>query len=281
MEDRLWDIVCQVIPRCKAKSGQTYSNRNVLLVMLWAVLHDRPVCWACDAVNWPAHRRPARLPHPSTVSRRARTPEMAAFGETAHASLREQLSDGSRTAAIDGKPLLVSDYSRDPDATNGRAMRRWGRGYKLHAVGDARGVIQAFEVLPLNVQERVAARNLLVQLPDSIRRVLADGNYDSGPLHTLLAPLGRKLYTPLIKNYAGPRSHPRRRRLWRIMNADIGVQIANAREHIERQFALLGNLGFGLKGLPNWVRRQHRVSNWISHKLLLYHAWRLQQTLAA
>jgi len=32
---------------------------------------------------------------------------------------------------------------------------------------------------------------------------------------------------------------------------EIGIKIANAREHIERQFALMGNLGFGLKGLPN------------------------------
>jgi hypothetical protein len=281
MEDRLWGIVCMVVPGCKLKSGQCYSDRDILLVMLWAALHDRPVCWACDPANWSARRRPAHLPHPSTVSRRARLSEMASFIESVHVELREQLSADSRTAMIDGKPLLVSDYSRDPEAANGRSMRRWGRGYKLHAVVDAHGVVQAFEVLPLNVQERVAARRLLVKLPNSIRRVLADGNYDSGPLHKLLEPLRRKLYTPLIKNYAGPRSHPRRRRLFRIMNHDIGIKIANAREHIERQFALMGNLGFGLKGLPNWVRRQHRVTNWISHKLLLYHAWRLQRDLIA
>lgn len=281
MEDRLWGIVCMVVPRCKAKSGQQYSDREILLVMLWAVLHDRPVCWACESENWPVHRQPPRLPHPSTVSRRARSAELAKFVGAAHATLRERLSDDCRTAMIDGKPLLISDYSRDPEAANGRSMRRWGRGYKLHAVVDAHGVVQAFEVLPLNVQERAAARRLLVDLPKSIRRVLADGNYDSGPLHSLLEPLRRKLYTPLIKNYAGPRSHPRRRRLLRIMNHDIGIKIANAREHIERQFALMGNLGFGLKGLPNWVRRQHRVANWISHKLLLYHAWRFHQAINA
>lgn len=280
MEDRLWCIVCRVVPQCKAGSRQSYSDREILLVMLWAVLHDRPMCWACDAENWPARRRPVRLPHPSTMSRRARSAEMAAYRESVHAALREQLRGGSRTAMIDGKPLPVSDYSRDPEATNGRAMRRFARGYKLHAVVDARGVILAFEVLPLNVQERAAAGRLLVGLPEAVRRVFADGNYDSARLHRLLQPCQRRLYTPLIRNYAGPRTHPRRRRLFRIMNHNIGDRIANAREHIERQFALMGNLGFGLKGLPNWIRRQHRVTNWVSHKLLLYHAWKLQRQLA-
>lgn len=275
MEDRLWSIVCMVIPSCKPSSRQHYSDREILFVMLWAVLHDRPMCWACLAEHWPGRRRPAQLPHPSTVSRRARSERMTAFLKSAHSTFRQHLSTNSKTVAIDGKPLLVSDYSRDPEAANGRSMRRWGRGYKLHAVVDEQGVIQAFEVLPLNVQERLAARRLLVDLPESVRRVFADGNYDSGPLHSHLEPLRRKLYTPLINNYASPRSHPRRVRLMRIMNNEIGIKIANAREHIERQFALLGNLGFGFKGLPNWVRRQHRVTRWISHKLLLYHAWKL------
>lgn len=279
MEDRLWTIVCIVLPDCKVRCRQRYSDREVLLVLLWAVLHDRPTSWACQIEHWPTRRRLRRLPHPSTMSRRSRRPELAALLESAHAKLREWLSSGSRGVVIDGKPLLVSDYSRDPDARNGRAMRRFRRGYKLHAVIDAGGVVQSFDVLSLNVQERVAARDLLAELPSCTRRVFADGNYDSGPLHQYLKPKGMKLYTPLINNYAAPRSHPRRRRLARIMNLPIGVRIANAREHIERQFGLIGNLGFGLKGLPNWLRRRHRVHRWVSCKLLLFHAWKLRKTL--
>jgi hypothetical protein len=199
--------------------------------------------------------------------------------ESAHAKLRKLLASESEVAIIDGKPLLVSDYSRDPEAKNGRAMRRFGRGYKLHAVIDTHGVVRSFNVLSLNVQERIAARALLTDVAPSVRRVFADGNYDSGPLHQHLRPTGLKLYTPLINNYAGPRSHPRRRRLARIMNTEIGTRIALAREHVERQFGLMGNLGFGLKGLPNWVRRHHRVYRWVSCKLLLFHAWKLGQTL--
>jgi hypothetical protein len=191
------------------------------------------------------------------------------------------LANPSKEVVIDGKPLLVSDYSRDPDAKDGRAMRRFARGYKLHAVIDAQGVVQSFDVLSLNVQERKAARDLLRDTPTTVRRVYGDGNYDSGVLHKQLDATGVKLYTPLINNYAGPRSHPRRRRLAHIMNTELGDRIANAREHVERQFGLMGNLGFGLKGLPNWVRRHHRVFRWVSCKLLLFHTWKLDRTLAA
>lgn len=281
MEDRLWNIVCDVLPHCKANCRQQYSDREILLVLLWAVLHDRPVSWACQDGHWPPRKRRRQLPHPSTLSRRCRCPEFSVFLESAHTRLRELLASDSEVAMIDGKPLLVSDYSRDPDAKNGRAMRHFGRGYKLHAVVDSNGVVDAFDILSLNVQERKAARSLLVDASAFVRRVFGDGNYDSGPLHKHLEPTGLKLYTPLINNYAGPRSHPRRRRLARIMNSEVGTRIALARDHIERQFGLMGNLGFGLKGLPNWVRRHHRVHRWVSCKLLLFHAWKLNQTLTA
>jgi len=279
MEDRLWDIVCVVLSRCKLSSRQRYSDGEILLVFLWAVLHDRPMNWACQVGHWPPRRRLRRLPHPSTLSRRCRSPEWVKFLEEAHVKLREILANQSRTVFIDGKPLLISDYSRDPDAKDGRAMRRFRRGYKLHAVIDAQGVVQSFDVKSLNVQERKVARDLLIDVPDCVRRVFADGNYDSGPLHQLLEPFGVKLYTPLIKNYASPRSHHRRRRLARIMNRKMGVRIAHAREHVERQFALIGNLGFGLKGLPHWVRRLHRVHRWVSCKLLLFHVWKITRAL--
>lgn len=281
MEDRLWSIVCVTLPICKRSSRQQYSDRDILLVLLWAVLHDRPICWACQEKHWAPRRRLQRLPHPSTVSRRLRSPSLNAYLELAHQRLRSLLDNSSQAAFIDGKPLPVSDYSRDPDARNGRAMRRFRRGYKLHAVIDAKGALQAFDVRPLNVQERTVAHALLVQLPERVRRVVGDGNYDSAALHKRLEPLGVKLYTPLINNYAGPRSHPRRRQLARLMNTPIGERIANQREHVERQFGLMGNLGFGLKALPNWVRRQHRVRRWVSCKLLLFHVWKLDTNLPA
>ena len=59
-----------------------------------------------------------------------------------HAEFLERLvaPEGRGTwAVIDGMPLTMSDFSKDPDARNGRAYRHWGRGYKLHAVFDISG----------------------------------------------------------------------------------------------------------------------------------------------
>jgi hypothetical protein len=277
MEDRLWSIVVHVVPADKPDRRQTFSAREILLVMLWAVLHDRPMRWACQAENWPAESRPPRLPHPSTVSRRRRQPGMQTLLSRCHRESVESLrKDRARgLCIIDGMPLRISDFSKDPDARNGRAYRHWGRGYKLHVVIDEQGVVLRFEVCPLNVNERVPAKRLLPGLERYVRRVLADGNYDGAPVHQSLEGHALKLYTPLINNSAGPRTHPRRLVLKRLMAKPIGAQLCRARDNIERQLGLLGNLGFGFKGLPNWVRRLHRVTDWLSLKLLLYHAYKL------
>lgn len=281
MEGRLWEIVTSVVACDKPARRQAYSDSEVLLVVLWAALHDRPIAWACRAEHWPERRRPTRLPHPSTVCRRSRGPAFAARMGAAHEATRAALGPPTRAAAIDGKPLLVSDYGRDPDARNGRAYRHFGKGYKLHAVVDFAGAVLAFEVLPLNVNERVPAARLLTRLPRGVRRVLADGNYDSSELHRLLEGTGVRLYAPPLKMCAAPRSHRRRRALVRLLTGPYGRRLSADREHVERQFALMGNVGCGLKGLPNWVRRRHRVERWISSKLLIHHAFLLHKRAAA
>lgn len=68
MEDRLWQTVTSILPEDKPQPRQTYSDRDVLLVVLWAALHDRPIMWACQGENWSERVRPPRLPHASTVS---------------------------------------------------------------------------------------------------------------------------------------------------------------------------------------------------------------------
>src|SRR5918992_6382214 len=49
-----------------------HSTALVVRVHTWGALHDRPVCWACDAGNWAPRTRPAALPDQSTMSRRTR-----------------------------------------------------------------------------------------------------------------------------------------------------------------------------------------------------------------
>ncbi len=51
--------------------------------------------------------------------------------------------------------------------------------------------------------------------------------------------------------------------------------LLEARKTIERFFGQLGNVGFGLGPLPNWVRRLHRVQLWVHAKLILYMTSRL------
>ncbi len=76
MEDRVWSKVLEWLPEDKTASKRfRFSDRAILMVVVWAILHDRPMCWACRPEHWPESRRPERLPHPSTVSRRGRRPE--------------------------------------------------------------------------------------------------------------------------------------------------------------------------------------------------------------
>jgi hypothetical protein len=273
MEDRLWSTIVSALPDDKVKSGQMYSDRLIMLVVLWAAIHDRPICWACELANWRISRLPAWLPHPSTISRRSRQPDFSRAIEMTIARLCDKLGSPSQEAMIDGVHLAISNYSRDPDAANVRAYRGFSQGYKLHAVIDVRGVVLAYEVRSLNVNERLPAGTLLTRLPHGVRRVLADRNYDSSKLHARLQPFGIRLYCPPFKGKISPRSHPRRRILTRLSRHPMGARIGNRREHIERQFGLMGNYGCGLKGLPHWVRRQHRVKPWLDAKLLIHHAF--------
>lgn len=276
MEGRLWMIVLNLLPQEHRTNRQVYSDRTILMVGLWATLHDRPFCWACDEQNWLAQWRPARLPHPSTLSRRWQSCSLTQAAKDVYENALQRLSS-TTDAAIDGKPLIVSDVSKDPEAKNGRGTRGMARGYKLHAVVDGHGVVRAFEVCPLNVNERKPAGRLLPGLPRPIRRVVADGNYDSSVLHRSLEDTHVRLYTPIMRNYAGPRTHPRRHLLLRLMRHPIGKRFHHKRDTIERTFARLGNIGFGFKGLPNWVRRLHRVTRWIWGKIMIYHAWLIAQ----
>ena len=79
MEGRVWVTVLRFLPLDQCASGRfAFSDRVILMVMLWAVLHDRPMAWACQSDNWPDWARPRRLPHASTISRRSRTSTVTA-----------------------------------------------------------------------------------------------------------------------------------------------------------------------------------------------------------
>jgi hypothetical protein len=282
MEELIWIIVLEWLPGDQTTSKRfRFSDRAILQVVLWAVLHDRPMCWACRAENWPEARRPAQLPHPSTVSRRCRRPELQAQKLEIHRKVVEQLSRGGRYGALDGRALLVGGSSKDPDARPGRAVGGLGRGYKLHSLVNSQRLFVCWEVQPLNRAEPTVGRHLLSAAPVWLKRIVADGLYDSMKLHALAAEFGRRLYTPVRQNRVGRRRQRRRLQLWRLWQRPVGRRLLASRDEIERTFGHSSNLGFGFKGLPAWARRQHRVERWMWGKVLLYHAYLASKPHAA
>ena len=104
----------------------TFQPHVIVLVLLWAALHDRPMCWACNQRNWSTTTlRPATIPSASTVSRRLRRLDTAMFVREILTRLR---GVSPLLSAVDGKPLPVGGASGDPDARSGRARGRLGQG---------------------------------------------------------------------------------------------------------------------------------------------------------
>jgi hypothetical protein len=282
MEGRLWTIVLSLLPPKASKLGRfTFDARTILMVGLWAILHDRPFGWACDQSNWDKCWCPKKLPHPSTLSRRWRSGALQEQAEAMHAEAIRRLGLSSRYAAMDGKPLPVARHSKDPEARSGRGAGGMATGYKLHAAIDPQGVIVAFEVTSLPVGEPRVAKKLLRRRPEQITHVVADVNYDSQPLRRYAQKMKRRVYTDIRNGRVGNRQQPERVRMLRLLQRDVGQRLMHWRDSIERRFGQMGNFGCGLKGLHNWCRRIWRVRSWVGSKVLLYHAFLLAKRQAA
>ena len=282
MEGHLWRMVERLLLWVEGNSRRCrYSDREILLVSLWAILHDRPMVWACQAQNWSDAFRPQRLPDPSTLSRRWKRLALQNKAYALHEHSVEKLGVPSRYAALDGRPLPVGGCSKDPDARSGRSAGGPGKGYKMHALVDLRHVILTYAIQPMNQAEQTVALHLLEHAPSQVTRVVGDGVYDSMRLHEAAQLKGRKLYTPLRENRVGQRKQPRRVQLLRLGKRLTGRRLLKSRNEIERTFGQSTTISFGFKGLPAWARRHQRVFRWIWGKNLLYHAWLLTKHEAA
>jgi len=281
MDTKIWKLICQAIRSADRRIPRIgrrpkYTDQQIVKMYLWSVAHDRPLCWACNRSHYNTMYRPRQLPSISQFCRRVKMPRIHQMLEAlASYFLRHRASTG--VAFFDGKPLVVSEYSKDPDAKIGYADGRMRRGYKLHGFVTQDGWVAKFAIHSLNVGEPNTARSLLDAVTPGML-ILADGNYDSGPLYQAVADRKSLLLTRLRSSKRSEkqlkRVCPARRAaiiLWQNY-ADVCEQTMKARDEVERIFGALTCFGGGLAPLPAWVRRLPRVRRWVTAKIIIYHA---------
>jgi hypothetical protein len=274
MERELWPVLYHVVRevgRQVHQKGVTYQPWVIALVVLWAALHDRPREWACVAGNWSSTTlRLIALPSPSVLSRRADSVGLGIFWRMVEEALRGTSCHGL-LSIIDGKPLFVGGCSKDPDARWGYGAGMHGNGYKVHTVWSNHAVPETWDVTPLDRSEQVVAQELLPQVAEG-GYLLADGNYDTGPVHEAAGRRGYQLIAQNRRPNAGKghrRLNPFRARSIALRNSTFGQELLDYRGAIERVFGNASTFAGGLSPLPAWVRRTKRVRTWVWSKLLI------------
>lgn len=268
MERELWkQLYAMVVRLDNLWTNGLYRHAEILVVYLWAVIHDRPTSWACDPRNWEA-APPVRLPPQSTMSRRLRSRGTKELLDRVESEL-----GGDPTQwwvqRIDSKPLPIGPHSKDTDAKWGRAGSGFARGYKLHAVWGGGVLPSVWRIEPMNTHDSTAGKILLSDLPGE-GYVVGDGQYDSNPLHKIAAPRHQIVAPQRRGKSVGSRRHePSRLHSVEMTKREFGKALLRFRVQIERTFGNLTSFGAGLGPLPSWVRRPHRVKLWVQVKLLI------------
>lgn len=276
MSSHVWRLVYQSLRRVNRRiprQGRMCQYGDILIVAmyLWAVFHDRPLCWAAHRANYSSLFRPRKLPSRSQFGRRIKSARCQMLLDALNRELA-MVEKGPNIFLMDSRPLRVGAYSRDPDIRTGYTKDGFAKGYKLHALATKQGQIVAWRLTGLNRNDKPVARELIDEArPEGV--VLADGAYDSGALYDHVFKHKALLLTPLPANVGGghrPQSTARllAARLWK-SGAEI---LYRERLEIERIFSRQSSFGGGLAPLPAWVRRWTRVHRWITAKLILYHA---------
>lgn len=224
MERELWPPLYRLLQEVAKDFRQKYVQMQpwvLVAVMLWAALHDRPVSWACQPRHWSTTTlKPCHLPSAATMSRRI---DGVAVG-LLWRPLERRPRDGGQPALVafvDGKPLPVGGNSKNPDARFGRGAGCVAKGYKPHTVWSNRAMPEAWEVTPLNANEKAVAEALIGRLEYG-GYLLGDGNYDASYVYDAAWAGGYQLVAPCRKakapgsggHYQSPH-RPRRRRLAR------------------------------------------------------------------
>lgn len=278
MEREVWTWIVTFVGRITTPPLSrrfTFSEADILQTYLWAVLHDRPICWACRSENWSADLRPTRLPTSATMSRRLRRARFATLLEVAHRRLRQGGRRGILNL-VDGKPLPISNHTCDPDAGYGRGAGGMAKGYKLHVIAGPNLDFRAWRVRPMNASEtRTAAEMVRQTRLDGY--LLGDRLFDDNPLHEVCRQRGLQLLAerrygrrPGIGHH---RHSPARMKCLEMLEHSLtgfGPTLLAERRHIERLFGTFVSAPYGLHALQPWVRRLPRVERYVSVKILIF-----------
>ena len=278
MEHQLWKAIVALLSslgKSRKRRIKDYNDHDIVKVFYWAVIHDRPTAWACQAQHWPIHLRRGRLPSPGTMSRRLRTATVVALLDILERRVAAPKEPGLFWI-IDGKPLVIGGCSKDRQAGYGRAANSKGKGYKIHALLDPTGAIASWRLTPMNKDERVMAERILRVAPVQ-GYVVADANYESNKVHAVcdrrdqLRLVTRRRYGPGHGTGHRKQSAGRLHAIALTENPfpAFAEQLLHDRDAIARHFGQLVNWGGGLSCLPAWVRTHRRVRRWVQAKLVL------------
>jgi hypothetical protein len=270
-------------PRCKQ-----LTDAVILLVFFWAVLHDRPLRWACQRRHWHSSLQWISLPSEATMSRRLKAFSCCTLMSKLYDRFAEP--EPSRLCVcrrIDTKPLVVSGFSKDRDAKRGYATGGVSRGYKLATAWGREAVPSNLVVASLKTSDQQCAIEIINRLSEkdstATGYLLADATHDTNPLHWHAMSHGFQLVAPRKTPGTGlghGRHCPTRLRCIDLLESDtgnrFGPELYALRNNIERDLAHLCNFGGGLQSLPSWVRRPRRVVRWVIAKLIILALRRLK-----
>src|SRR5260370_32583594 len=299
MEDELFNALYplfqQEAKRRPRPKRIRFSDATILLVALWAILHDRPICWACQIRHWPetlfASLGLDALPSLATMSRRLRTLPVRLLLEQVFYRLLNATAAVQAFCLcrrIDSKPLPVGGFSKDVDARWGYATGGKYKGYKLFCCWASSPTLPEAMVLgAMNTSDQAGGIALLKQV-DRLHEgfacgyVAADATHDTNPLHAYAGAHGLQLVAPrkLPGRTLGHRQHcdPRLRSIELLEPPPLppaapaprlGLELYRLRGQIERDYGHMGSFGGRLQPLPNFVRRPRRVALWVIVKLLI------------
>jgi hypothetical protein len=274
----LYPLVLEEARRRPRVARVQFSDAAILLVMIHAALHDRPVCWACQQRNWSREYDGLALPSPATVSRRIRRLSFwllmaAVFARYQQVRLYPSLGPHPLVRRADSKPLIVGGFSKDRDARRGYATGGIARGYKLCHLWGNSVVPELLLLAPLNLDDAKGLAQMLPQIQGQ-GYLLADSLHDHNDLHATARRRGLQLLAPRKKPGTGlahRRHDPGRLRAIDLLEGPnaFGSSVYGLREQIERDLGGLCGFAGGLQPLPSWVRGPRRVTLWTVLKLLI------------